>query len=454
MREISRRSAGALAGAALASTALPAEAGSVEAGQTKKPNVLVILADDLGWGNLSCYGSPNISTPNLDALATQGIRFTDGYSAAAVCSPTRFALYTGRYPGRLPGGLAEPIAQPNELEGLPADHPTLASLLRQAGYSTAMYGKWHCGYLPWYSPVRSGWQEFFGNFAGGLDYYSKISTNATHDLYEGEVPVESLDYYTDTLTERAVSYIKRPHTSPWLLNLNYTTPHWPWEAPGDVATSQELTARVKTGDRLALVHLDGGSLDIYRRMVESLDAAVGQVLRALQQSGQERDTLVLFISDNGGERFSYHWPFSGNKDELLEGGIRVPTILRWPAKIRGHQTSRTPVITQDWTATILAVAGAQPAPSHPLDGLNLADHLWSGAPAPTRDLFWRTRSQAALRRDRWKYYRSPAGEYLFDLGTDEHEQANLAKKQPALVTTLRTRWDEINSGLLPYPPRV
>jgi hypothetical protein len=146
MREISRRSAGALAGAALAGAALPARAE-----ESRKPNVLVILGDDLGWGNLSCYGSPNISTPNLDALATQGIRFTDGYSAAAVCSPTRFALYTGRYPGRLRGGLAEPIARPNELEGLPADHPTLASLLQQAGYATAMYGKWHCGYLPWYS---------------------------------------------------------------------------------------------------------------------------------------------------------------------------------------------------------------------------------------------------------------------------------------------------------------
>ncbi|MFD1050064.1 sulfatase-like hydrolase/transferase, partial [Kibdelosporangium lantanae] len=236
-----------------------------------RPNFLVILGDDLGWADLGCYGSPNIHTPNLDALGHQGIRFTNGYSAAAVCSPTRFALYTGRYPGRLVGGLPEPIGRPRELEGIPADHPTLGSLLRDAGYTTAMYGKWHCGYLPWYSPTRCGWQEFFGSFGPGNDYFSKYNTNGEVDIYENEVQVESLDYYTDTLADRATAFIRRQHQAPWLLNLNFSSPHWPWEGPDDIAVSQELTARVKAGEVWALSHIDGGSLDTYRRMVESLD---------------------------------------------------------------------------------------------------------------------------------------------------------------------------------------
>ncbi|HEY9392575.1 MAG TPA: sulfatase-like hydrolase/transferase, partial [Nocardioides sp.] len=180
----------------------------------RKPNLLVILGDDLGWADLSAYGSPDIKTPNLDRLAASGVRFTDAYSASSVCSPTRFGLYTGRYPGRLAGGLPEPIASPNELHGIPLDHPTLASLLKDQGYATALFGKWHCGFLPWYSPTRVGWDEFFGNFSGGIDYFSKFSHNGAYDLYEDEVEVEDLRYYTEIVTEKAVSFIERDHDAP------------------------------------------------------------------------------------------------------------------------------------------------------------------------------------------------------------------------------------------------
>jgi len=421
--------------------------------RSRRPNVLVILGDDLGWADLSSYGSPNIRTPHLDRLARGGVRFTNGYSAAAVCSPTRFGLYTGRYPGRLAGGLPEPITSANELEGLPAGHPTLASQLKAAGYATALYGKWHCGFLPWFSPLRSGWDEFFGNFSGGMDYYSKISNSGRHDLYEGEVPVESLEYYTDTVADRAEAFVRRDHRAPWLLNLNFTSPHWPWEAPGDRAVSAELTALTKAGDTLALFHYDGGSLDTYRKMVESLDRAIGQVLTALRETGQERDTLVLFASDNGGERFSHYWPLSGGKGDLNEGGIRVPTILRWPARIRGQQVSHLPVVTQDWTASIFEIAGARPGPDHPLDGVSLAGYLLRGAPEPQRDLFWRTRDARALRRGKWKYLRATPDDTdaLYDIENDPREQANLAAKHPELVTELRARWEELDAPLLRYP---
>ncbi|GLW08123.1 N-acetylgalactosamine-6-sulfatase [Microtetraspora sp. NBRC 13810] len=462
---ISRRriaaTVGTVAAAAAAGAVLPARAAGAEAaerefradtgaGRPARPNVLVILGDDLGWGDLSSYGSPGIRTPHLDRLAAQGLRFTNGYSAAAVCSPTRFALYTGRYPGRLRGGLEEPISRPDEQVGIPPGHPTLASLLKAGGYATAMFGKWHCGFLPWYSPLKSGWDVFFGNLSGAVDYYSKISANGV-DLYEGEVPVESLGYYTDTLADRATEYVRRDHGRPWLLNLNFTTPHWPWEAPGDRKVSAEITARMRAGETGALSHRDGGSLETYRKMVESLDAAVGRVLAALRASGRERDTIVLFSSDNGGERWSYQWPLSGAKGGLNEGGIRVPNILRWPAAIRPGQVSHVPVVTHDWTATILEAAGVRPPAGHPLDGHSLLPYLLTGARPPKRDLFWRTRAARALRRGDWKYLRTAAGEALYDLAGDQREQADLARREPELLATLRARWEEIDGTLLPYP---
>ncbi|MDH2426111.1 sulfatase-like hydrolase/transferase [Sphaerisporangium sp. TRM90804] len=462
---ISRRrmaaTVGAVAAGAAAGAALPGGTASAETaerefhadrrgGRPARPNVLVVLGDDLGWADLSSYGSPDIRTPNLDRLAGQGVRFTQAYSAAAVCSPTRFALYTGRYPGRLRGGLEEPIARPDELVGIPPGHPTLASLLKAGGYATAMFGKWHCGFLPWYSPLKSGWDVFFGNLSGAVDYYSKVSSNGP-DLYEGEVPVESLDYYTDTIASRAADFIRGEHDGPWLLNLNFTSPHWPWEAPGDRAVSAEITARIEAGDTGALNHRDGGSLDTYREMVRSLDAAIGRVLAALRASGRERDTIVLFSSDNGGERWSYQWPLSGAKGSLNEGGIRVPNILRWPAAIRPGQVSHVPVVTHDWTATILEAAGVRPPGGHVLDGHSLLPYLLEGARPPRRDLFWRTKSARALRRGEWKYLRSGTGEALYNLAGDQREQADLSRRDPALLAELRTRWEEIDKTLLPYP---
>ncbi|GGK08093.1 N-acetylgalactosamine-6-sulfatase [Pilimelia anulata] len=418
-----------------------------------RPNLLVILGDDLGWADLSAYGAPQIRTPHLDALARSGVRFTNGYSAAAVCSPTRFALYTGRYPGRLRGGLPEPIANPNELEGLPPGHPTLASLVKGAGYRTALLGKWHAGFLPWFGPLRSGWDEFFGNLSGGLDYYSKLSHLGQHDLYEGEVPVESVGYYTDTVAQRAVDFVRREHAAPWLLNLNFTSPHWPWEAPGDTAVSAELTARIRAGEKGVLFHADGGSLETYRAMVENLDAGIGRVLAALRATGQERNTVVFFASDNGGERFSYQWPLSGGKGGLNEGGIRVPTLLSWPAAIAAGQVSHEPVITQDWTATLLAFAGAAPAAGHPLDGRDLSGYLLRGDAAPAGDLFWRTRGARALRRGNLKYLRATptTGDALYDIAADPREAANLAAKRPEVVAALRATWERIDADLLPYP---
>ncbi|WP_371616678.1 sulfatase-like hydrolase/transferase [Streptomyces sp. NBC_00454] len=419
--------------------------------RSRRPNILFILGDDLGWADLSSYGSPNIKTPNLDRLARQGVRFTDAYSGSATCSPTRFSLYTGRYPGRTKGGLAEPIA--DKTAGLEPTHPTLASLLRGSGYATALIGKWHCGYLPDYSPTKSGWDEFFGNFGGALEYYSKLGLGGEYDLYEGDAEYKDLRYYTRILTERASEYVSRDHgDKPWLLNLNFTTPHWPWIADGDTAESAEVERRIKAGDARALWHQDGGSIEKYRQMVEDLDRSVGEVLKALKRSGQEEDTLVFFSSDNGGERFSYNWPLSGNKASLQEGGIRVPNIVRWPARLDGGQVSHVPVFTPDWTATLLELAGARANPAYPLDGVSLAGYLLRGEKIAERNLFWRVRGERALRRGDWKYYRGKAGrDQLFNLAGDIREQADRAALEPARLAELRAAWEKTDSGLLPYP---
>ncbi|WP_345455311.1 sulfatase-like hydrolase/transferase [Nocardioides marinquilinus] len=423
-------------------------------GRVPRPNILVILADDLGAADLGVYGSPNIETPNLDRLAASGLRFTDGYSAGAVCSPTRFALYTGRHPGRTPGGLQEPIAAPAPTAGIPPEHPTLASLLRAQGYATSMVGKWHGGFLPWFSPLKSGWDYFYGNYSGGLDYFSKLYAKDGYDLWEGEQQVKDPRYYTDILTEKAVDVVRRNarQSRPWLFNLNFTTPHWPWEGRGDKAVSDEITAKVQAGVPRALFHDDGGSLEKYTEMVESLDRSIGRVLDELRRTGQDRDTIVLFQSDNGGERFSYNWPFTGNKASVNEGGIRVPMIVSWPGRIGKRQVSDVPVYTTDWTATFLELAGAEPDPAYPLDGTSLVPHLFRGREVPERDLFWRTRTMRALRRGELKYLRTPDGvDHLYDLGADQREQADLAKRRPADLAALRSAWESVNATLLPYP---
>lgn len=435
-----------------------AVAGTVVAGApqvkkpaTERPNVLFILADDLGYGDLSCFGRPDYRTPNLDRLAAQGVRFTNAYAASPVCTPTRCAFITGRYPARTPVGLEEPLSwrkQVGNRVGLPPEHPTVASLLKASGYETALVGKWHLGYLPDFGPTRSGFDEFFGILSGGADYFTYKDANGEHDLYEGTVPVERVGYMTDLLTERAVAYIARRRRSrrPFYLSLHYTAPHWPWEGPED--------AQVSRAQKQGYAGLTaGGSLAVYAAMMKSLDVGVGKVLQALAAAGLERNTLVIFTSDNGGERFSFNWPFAGQKFELLEGGIRVPAIVRWPGKVPANRSTAQVAITMDWTATILAAAQAKAAASHPLDGDDLLP-VCRGTRAPyERTLFWRHANQDAVRRGRWKYYRRAEREYLFDLAVDQREQADFKESNPEMLRQLKSEFQQWEAQVLPRPER-
>jgi len=258
------------------------------------------------------------------------VRFLQAYANSAVCTATRTALITGRYQYRLRLGLEEPLRD-NPDVGLPSEHPTLPSLLKKAGYSTTLVGKWHLGFLPTFGPLKSGYDHFYGFRSGALDYFSH-TIGGKEDLWDDDVAIHQAGYLTGLLGRRAVDVLNGYARSgqPFLLSLHFNAPHWPWEAPGDEAESERL--RQAGSGRLA--DFDGGSQKTYQRMIEEMDKQIGHVLQALHANGLTENTIVIFTSDNGGERFADTWPFTGKKTELLEGGLRIPAIITWPARIR------------------------------------------------------------------------------------------------------------------------
>ncbi|MBB3983585.1 arylsulfatase A-like enzyme [Sphingobium fontiphilum] len=441
---LTRRATLAGAAATLAVGAAPAIARK----RARQPNILYIMADDLGYADLSCYGRRDFETPVLDKLATQGLRFTHAYANSAVCTATRVGLITGRYQYRLPVGLEEPLAfRPNI--GLPPSQPTLPSLLAKAGYRTSLIGKWHLGSLPDFDPLKSGYQSFWGIRSGGVDYYTHATSNGQLDLWDGPTPVDKAGYLTDLLADRAIEEIREASATkaPWFMSLHFTAPHWPWEGPDDASESVRI-ARLK--DPKGLFHFDGGSAAIYAAMVRRLDYQIGRVLAALKASGAEQDTIVIFTSDNGGERFSDTWPFSGRKTELLEGGLRIPVIVRWPGVTGAGATSDAQIISMDWLPTFLAAAGSAPDPKSPSDGIDISA-AFSGRPLPERTLFWRYKNHAqrAARRGNMKYLKIGENEFLFDVAADPLERANLKDRQPEVFTSLKTAWAEWNAQMLP-----
>ena len=416
----------------------------------KQPNLIFIVADDLGYADLGCYGGRAPVSPVLDRLAATGIKFTQGYSNSPVCSPTRFAMITGRYQYRLRGAAEEPInskSRGSTTLGMPVDHPTLPSLLKDNGYRTALIGKWHLGYPPSFGPLRSGYQEFFGPMSGGVDYFTHCASTGAHDLWQGEEEHSEDGYLTDLLSQRSVDYVNRmaKQPSPFLLSLHYTAPHWPWETRDDEALAQEV--------RHNLFHLHGGNIHSYRRMIHHMDEGIGRIMDALQRNGQADNTLVVFTSDNGGERFSDNWPLVGGKMDLTEGGIRVPWIAHWPAQIAPGGISEQHCMTMDWSATLLDAAGVQGAPGYPLDGVSLLPVLRDASRSFHRPLHWRMnhRGQRALRDGDWKYLRVDGNDYLFNLPSDERERANRASREPQRLAAMRAAWEAWNDTMPPIP---
>lgn len=401
------------------------------AAAARKPNIIIFFMDDVGYGDLASYGAKDVATPNIDRLARQGARLTDCYAAASVCTPTRAALMTGRYQHRI--GL-ESVIRPHQVDkGLPASVATFPRLLKDAGYATALFGKWHLGSRADFSPTRHGFDEFFGFRSAALDYYSHVNEAGKHDLFENDRPVKVDGYITDELARRTISFIDRHAAEPFFIDVAFNATHWPFHPP-----DRSSPPPLPKGENLAIVEkwAEEGTRADYVRMLERADRAIGEILAALDRHKLTGNTLVIFTSDNGGEWLSRMTPLSHRKGSLYEGGIRVPCILQWPGKLAAGTTSSQVAITMDLTATILAAAGANA--DRQLDAIDLVP-LLAGGKTVERTLYWRSpfenNTEKALRSGKWKWItmRDIFPGQLFDMTKDPGEHNDLAAQHPELL---------------------
>lgn len=463
----------AVTGLVLSTSRASPPAQAAEPARAAPPNVIVILADDLGHYDVSIAGNPMVKTPNIDSIGRNGVRFATGYAVDAVCAPSRAGLLTGRYPQRygfeyLPylagfqkvrdgtyggdpkGSVVLPVvAPPPEKNGLPVTETTLAELLKARGYRTAAIGKWHLGYAPQLTPTARGFDEFVGVLGGSalyapqddpdtasarlprsaIDNYLWATRTATIQREGKTVPLNG--YFTDVLAEEAVGFIERNSKDPFFVYLAFTAPHNPLQAPKAIY------------DRLG--HIKDERARVYYAMIEAMDAAVGRVLQALERAGVADNTIVVFTSDNGGAIYheipTENLPYRGWKTSYFEGGVNVPFLMQWPAKLPRGETVPGVVSALDIVPTLAAAAGVPLPQDREYDGRNLLPVL-TGAAAndlPERTLVWRKEDYRAIRHGRWKLQTSryPDKVWLHDLQTDPTERFNLAERMPEKVRELQ-----------------
>jgi len=426
--------------------------GWISAAAAEKPNVLVVVADDLGYSDIGVHGGKLVPTPNIDALAASGVRCTNGYVSCPYCSPTRAGLLTGRYQTRFGHEFNPHVGDESKL-GLPLDQRTIADCLRSAGYATSLVGKWHQGFDAAHHPQSRGFDEFFGFLVGGHNYLLHSDAKPvfgsahSHDMIYRGRDVQKLDgYLTDLLTDEAVGFIDRQGAKPWFLYLAYNAVHTPLETAEKL--KDRIPADVTDPDRRG-----------YASLLLGLDDAIGRVTSHLRKAGRDKDTLIFFMSDNGGSGrkpyFAYNTgvnaPLRGDKGQTLEGGIRVPFFVSWPGKLSPGKVYEPPVIALDVLPTAVTAAGLQ-IPAN-CDGVDLVPHLRGDAHgAPHASLYWRFGPQKAVRRGQWKLVdwrdhdaKKNSGWQLYDLASDIGEQHDLARQQPRLVAQLSRDWEQWNA---------
>ena len=399
-----------------------------------KPNVLLIITDDVGYGDIGSYGAPDIKTPNIDGLARDGARLTDFYANAANCSPTRTALVTGRYQQRY--AIESPLANSNVAseQGLPATGRSLPQLLKNNGYITALLGKWHLGYKREFSPNAHGYDDFFGFKSGYTDYYQHTDGAGRPDLFENDRPVTEPGYMTDLITQHAVRFIEQNASRSFFLEVAYNAGHWPYQRPDRPSVAIDHARHLQPDDQ------NTGTRADYVSMMERADQGVGQMLRVLDMRGLSRNTIVIFTNDNGGEWLSRNAPLFSRKNTLWEGGIRVPAIVRWPGHIPAGRVSPQVGMTMDLTASILAETNTPVPTDTRLEGINLFPILAGKSPVIERTLFWRVigdRTQRAVRSGGWKLIVDNGIIMVFDVRRDLGERNDLTNQQQALARRLR-----------------
>ena len=428
-----------------------------------RPNFVVFMTDDQGYGDLSCMGNTDFRTPNIDAVAEQGARFTNWYSGSPVCSPSRASLLTGRYPGN--AGVRAILAGHRKATGLTPQAPTIAAAVKELGYQTAIVGKWHLGLQEQSRPNQNGFDYFYGFMAGCIDYYSHIfywsmadgKTDPTHDLWENDHEFyDNGKYFTEMVTDKAVEKIRQMNREeePFFLYVAYNAPHYPMHAPR------------KYLDRFPELPADRR---IMAAMLSAVDDGVGQIVDELKRQGILEDTVIFFQSDNGPSRESRNWmdgrgdPYyggkpgglKGHKFSLFEGGIRVPGIFCWPGHIPGGQVIDEPCAAMDVFPTLLTMAGGDPS-QYQLDGMDISDVLLHGAPSPHEELYWEMEQQTAIRQGKYKLVLNgqlvesepaQAPVFLSDLSVDPGETVNLAEQMPELTQELTRKATAWRAGI-------
>jgi arylsulfatase A-like enzyme len=420
-----------------------------------KPNFIVFITDDHGYGDLSCMGSTDVMTPNLDRLAAGGVRFTDFYSNSPVCSPSRAALLTGRYPAR--AGVRSILAGHRTASGLRREIPSMVEGLKKQGYNTYMSGKWHMGLADDSRPHQQGFDRWYGFLAGCIDYYSHIfywginrggpGQNPIHDLWEDNQEIwDNGTYMTEAITEKAIEYIRdaTKKDEPFMLYVAYNAPHYPMHAPQ------------KFMDRFAHLPWDK---QVLAAMISCVDDGVGDIVDELERQGVRDNTCIFFMGDNGPSRESRNWldgtldyyygssagALKGHKFSLYDGGVRVPGLLNWPARIPERQVLDQPVAAMDIMPSMLIAAGGDPS-EYQVDGMNILPYVTEGKDLPSRDLFWEMNDQTAIRRGKYKLVLKgqlvegapPEDDvHLSDLTVDMGEKINLASEQPELAEELK-----------------
>jgi arylsulfatase A len=403
------------------------------ASHADKPNIILIMADDLGYGSLGCYGNKEVKTPHIDRLASEGLRFTDFHSNGAYCSPTRAALMTGRYQQRcawVPDGELSPVfrnqRKANHKQrwawGISPKEITLPSLLQQSGYHSALIGKWHLGYEVKFHPMQFGFQEFRGFMGGNVDYHSHIAGYGLKQLdWWIDRKIENQQgYTTDVLTRNATEFIKRQKDQPFFLYLAHGAPHDPWQGRDPASNEKPVS--------------------LYKEMIEVLDELVGKITEALRNQQLENQTLLIFCSDNGPaapKGFAANATLRGQKGSLYEGGHRVPCIARWPGVIPASKTHCGTEMTMDFLPTFAAIAGARIPESHQIDGRNMMPSLLGKTEAPPRTLHWHSNGNWAVRGGPWKLmgdHDNPT--FLANLDTHIQEKTNFIATQPEITKQL------------------
>jgi arylsulfatase A len=428
-------------GAGAASLMLPR--GVCPAGERGgKPNLIVILADDLGYGDVGCYGGKAVATPKIDALAGGGMRFTDFHSNAPVCSPTRAALLTGRYQQRC-GVEGVLTVRGHRHTGMDLAETTFAEVLKAAGYATALFGKWHLGYPVRFNPTKQGFDEFRGYVSGNVDYHSHVDQGGVEDWWKDCRKVPEKGYTTDLITGHGVRFIERHRDKPFCLYLAHESPHYPYQGRKDKPERIAGRAGSPVGSR-------ADRAGAYREMIQALDEGVGQVAATVRRLGLERRTLIVFCSDNGPAGPGAAGPLRGRKGSLWEGGHRVPGIACWPGRIRAGSVTDAAAMTMDLFPTMASAAGATLPKGLDLDGADLLPVLTGRGKLADRKLFWRFRNQKAVRDGAWKLLlaagapprrkrpgRSAPPTALYHLADDLAERNNLAEREPKRAAALR-----------------